>query len=133
MENHHQFLFNAIAIFSSLSFAVILHTICKKIKITFSVGLLVGGFLLAKSVSSFGIGIFENFKFSPEIVFYVFLPTLIFESAYNLNFRQFRGVLGEVSLLSTFGLFVSMFIVAGIGSLFLNLPIGVLFLFGALI
>ncbi|MDH3324115.1 MAG: sodium:proton antiporter [Candidatus Peregrinibacteria bacterium] len=132
MEDH-LFLFNAIAIFSSLTFAIVIHAVCKWAKVSFPVGLLVGGFFGAYAIQNFGWSLFDNFQFSPSMVFYVFLPTLIFESAYNLNFRQFRGVFGEVALMATFGLFVSMFIVAAGLHYFLDIPWGISFLFGALI
>ncbi len=129
----HAFLFSAIAIFSSLTLATIIHAICKKLKISFPIGLLVGGLLLAFAVDFFEITAFEHFSFSPDIVFYVFLPTLIFESAYNMNFRQFRGVIGDVTLMAIFGLVISTFIVAGGLNYALDLPWGPSFLFGALI
>ncbi len=130
---HSEFLYGAIAIFSSLTFATIVHAVCKKIKVAFSVGLLFGGLILALFVDYFDISIFEHFQFSPEVVFYIFLPTLIFESAYNLNFRQLKGVLGEVALMAIFGLFLSTFIVAGLMHYFTGINWGVAFLFGALI
>lgn len=130
---HSEFLYGAIAIFSSLTFATIVHAICRYLKISFSVGLLFGGILLALFVEYFHISVFEYFQFSPEVVFYIFLPTLIFESAYNLNFRQLKGIIGDVVLMATFGLFLSMFIVAGLMHYFTGLNWGTAFLFGALI
>lgn len=130
---HTEFLYSAIAVFASLTFATIVHAVCKYLRISFSVGLLFGGIILALLVEHFHVEVFENFQFSPEFVFYIFLPTLIFESAYNLNFRQLKGLLGEITLLATFGLFLSTFLVAGLMYYFAGIDFGVAFLFGALI
>ena len=132
-DPHSTFLLSAIAIFSCLTFATLVHAICERIKLSFTVGLLMGGIFLAILTQHFNLPLFEHFSFSPEIVFYVFLPTLIFESAYHLNFRHFRGVMGEVIFLATFGLLVSMGIIATGLHYFLDLPWGVSFLFGTLI
>jgi CPA1 family monovalent cation:H+ antiporter len=72
-------------------------------------------------------------QFSPDLIFYVFLPTLIFESAYHIKFRQFKGVFREVTTLATFGLALSILIVSVACHYLLGLPWGVAILFGALI
>lgn len=133
VEPESVFLLSAIAIFSCLTLATFIHAFCEKAKLSFTVGLLLGGLLLSVVTKFFGITLFEHFYFSPEIVFYVLLPTLIFESAYHLNYRQFQGVLGEVTLLATFGLLVSIGIIASGLHYFIDLPWGVSFLFGTLI
>ena len=132
---HEQFLHSALAIFSLLTFATILHAGCRKINLPFPVGLLFGGFFLILAGKKFAIfsQIFAHFSFSPEIVFFVFLPTLIFESAYHLNFRQFRKIFGEVIFLATFGVFFSAVIIALPLFYFLNFPLPVALLFGVLI
>ena len=41
----------------------------------------------------------SNFQLSPEIIFFVFLPALIFESAFNLDSRQLiKNILPIVTL-----------------------------------
>ena len=30
----------------------------------------------------------NHFKLTPDILFFVFLPVLLFESAYNINYRE---------------------------------------------
>ncbi len=130
---HHSFLYGALAIFSLLTFASGLHAFSRWIGIPFAVGLLLGGIALSLLESIFSLSFFEYFHFSPEIVFYVFLPTLIFESAYHMNFRHFRKIFREVTVLATFGLFVATAIVGFGLNYFLDIPLGVSLLFGALI
>jgi len=130
---HHSFLYGALAVFSLLTLASGIHVFSRWIGIPFAVGLLLGGIILSLLESVFSLGFFEYFHFSPEIVFYVFLPTLIFESAYHMNFRHFRRIFREVTVLATFGLFLATGIVGFGLHYFLNIPLGVSLLFGALI
>ncbi len=146
----HSFLYAVVSIFGLLAFSTLVHFFCKKIKIPFAVGLLLGGMLIGFFVQNIdnwfvisGVtseNILKYLDFSPEMVLYVFLPTLIFEAAYHLKFRQFKNVLLEVSLLSTFGLLISiLFISIGLYytlaalSIHTGLSFAVLLLFAALI
>lgn len=131
--DEHSFLQTAIWIFGLLTLATIVHAVAKRLKFSFAVGLLSAGFLLHFVLDMFGMPAAESLEFSPEIVFYVFLPTLIFESAYHLNFRHFRSVFLEVSMLSTLGLFLSMAIIGAGLHFILGLPLGVALLFGSFI
>ncbi len=130
---HHSFLYGALAVFSLLTLATGIHSFSRWLKMPFAVGLLLGGIWLSFLETQFNFGFLEYFHFSPEIVFYVFLPTLIFESAYHLNFRYFRRIFREVTILATVGLLLATTIVGFGLSYFLDIPLGVSFLFGALI
>lgn len=127
------FLLSALAICSLLTLATAIYSISKALKIPFAVGLLISGLLLSSLSNYYDWGFFRAFNFSPDIVFYVFLPTLIFESAYHLNIRHFRGVIQPVIILATVGLLISTFIVGFLLNYLLGLPIFVSLLFGALI
>ncbi len=99
----------------------------------FAVGLLLAGLGLS-SLLKLGLGLDVSYlQFSPDLIFYVFLPTLIFESAYHIKFRQFRDVFREITTLATLGLAISMLIVSVAAHYLLALPWGVAILFGALI
>lgn len=130
---HSTFLYGAIAIFGLLTLATVIHALCKQTKVPFAVGLLLGGFLLAFLSKKFELTILDYFHFSPEIVFYVFLPTLIFESSYHMKFWHFRGILKEVVSLATIGLIISIAIIGGGIHYFLDIPWVVSLLFGSLI
>ncbi len=132
MENHH-FLYAALGVFCLLTLATIIHALCKRFKVPFAVGLLFSGLGLSLIVEKFDWPWFEYIAFSPEIIFYVFLPTLIFESAYHLDFRHFRGVLREVSIMATLGLCISIWIIGAGLHYALGLPWVVSLLFGSLI
>ena len=129
------FLFSTLGIFLSLTLASGIFFISRKIKIPFAVGLLLSGLGIGIAGQNFEIfnKFFQNFHFSHDVVFYIFLPTLIFESAYHLNFRHFQNSIKEISILATIGFFISVLIIAGIMGLFLSWPLKVLLLFGVII
>jgi CPA1 family monovalent cation:H+ antiporter len=76
--------------------------------------------------------------YSPELLFFIFLPILIFESAFNMNIRRMVDNIWSISLLAIVGLLLSTFAIAAL--LFFTLPfVGisipfiVALLFGAII
>lgn len=153
MESHSIILYEVISILGLLSVSSLVYLICKKIQIPFAVGLLISGIAIAlsdKLLLQFGDAIQNDLvlrwgqglqqfdlsqfiEFSPAIVFFVFLPTLIFESAYHLNYRTFRGVIPEVLTLSMLGLGISITVIGAILHYLLGLDWSVALLFGALI
>lgn len=78
-------------------------------------------------------------KLSPEIVFYIFLPTLLFESAYKMSYRRLTDDAGPIAVLAVIGLLISAIAIAGgTYAVFtygfgMTVPFIVLLLFGALI
>lgn len=130
MENH-VFLFSTLWVFGLLGMATLVKALTSRIKIPFAVGLLATGLGLSWVQNFYGFD--GGLEFSPDLVFYVFLPTLIFESAYHMNFRHFRSVLPEALVLATFGLGISVAVTATLMHFVLGLPWGASALFGALI
>jgi monovalent cation:H+ antiporter, CPA1 family len=100
--------------------------------------------LVAFGVFLIALGTFEPFHFlrdftlTPEILFYIFLPTLIFESAYNINIRALSRNSIPIALLSIVSLLISSAAIA-VGLYYLlplvgfAIPFSVAFLFGSLI
>lgn len=90
-------------------------------------------------VSEFpALAFLKTFTLTPELLFYIFLPTLIFESAYNINIRALTQEAIPVLLLSVVSLFISALAIAV--ALFYLLPVVgfpvpfvVALIFGALI
>ncbi len=75
----------------------------------------------------------HEFQLTPELVLFIFLPTLIFESGLNLNARQLIKDIAPVMALAVPALLFSTAVV-GIGMSFnLPIPVTMALLFGALI
>jgi len=128
--------------FSLLAIASALFFVAKRVKIPYTVLLVLVGLLLVPIVSLPGIeplfGFLDDLILSPELLFYIFLPVLIFESAFNMKVRQMVESAWSITLLSIVGLLVSTIIIAS--SLFfilplvgLEIPFIVALLFGAII
>lgn len=81
---------------------------------------------------------FSEFTLTPELLFYLLLPTLIFESAYNINARRMVEDAPIILILSIIGLLVSTGVIAGalfyaLAFVGVQIPFMVALLFGALI
>jgi CPA1 family monovalent cation:H+ antiporter len=79
-----------------------------------------------------------SFQLTPELLFFVFLPILIFESAYNINIRNIKENKFTISVLAIVGLLISTFFIGFVGRwafqlLGFNIPLLVTLLFGAII
>lgn len=72
-------------------------------------------------------------KLEPGLVLFVFLPILLFESAYNFDFREFRKILAPGFILASLGLLISGIIIALGLQLFLQIPFADALLFGCVI
>lgn len=131
MENE-SFLHGAIWLFLLLTLATFIQPLSKKLKLPYAVLLLGVGFLLNQA-NQFFLNDVVPFDFSSDMVFFVFLPTLIFEAAYHINLRHFRGLFKEIAGLAIFGLIVSI-LITGLGLHYtIGIPLGASLLFGALI
>jgi len=84
------------------------------------IGLLLGAFVRSQSSGSFSLWGFPiNFSYfgeavrwagniNPHMILYVFLPTLIFEAAFGMNFHTFKKTAFNASLLAIPGIFIAM-------------------------
>lgn len=79
-----------------------------------------------------------HFKLTPELLFYLFLPTLIFESAYNIKVKKLLDdgpiitALAVVSLIVS-TLLIGVFLYFTLGFIGITIPFTIALLFGALI
>lgn len=125
----------AVATLAISSFAVFW---AKSLKIPHTVLLVaIGvGIGLLSTLPSFSF--LESFHLTPEVLFYVFLPILIFESAYNISARKLAEDALPITLLSVVGLLISTAaigfgLVFALGFVGIELPLMIGLLFGALI
>ncbi len=109
-----------------------------RLKVPYTVLLVIVGSILVP-LSSFPFFHFiTSFKLTPELLFFVFLPVLIFESAYNMNMREMAENIRSISWLSVVSLVISAFFVAfalfwGLKLIGFPVPFMATLIFGALI
>ena len=127
-----------LAIFAMLGISSLAIFWAKRVRLPHTVFLVVIGLLLGLIAQFPAFSFFTEFSLTPELLFYLLLPTLIFESAYNINVRRMVEDTKIILILSIIGLLVSTavigialyFILALLG---LQIPFIVTLLFGALI
>ncbi len=127
-----------LALLSLLFLSIITHLAAPKLRLPYSVLLVVVGFLLIPLSKIPAFSYLTSFQLTSEILFFIFLPILIFESAFNMNIRKIGENIGAISALAIAGLLVSSFFIAfagywALGAIGFAAPLVVVLLFGALI
>ena len=114
-----------LSLFTLLILASVLFFVAKRIKLPYTVLLVLAGLLiipLAKLPILRDIFDFlDDAQLTPELLFYIFLPILIFESGFNMKIRKMIDSAWTIGLLSILGLIISAFGIAG--ALFYALPL----------
>jgi CPA1 family monovalent cation:H+ antiporter len=117
-----------------LTVAMLAAGVCRNLPIPYTVFLVIIGIVLgtlARNEES--MSVLLDFQLTPDIVLFLFLPALLFESAFNLNARQLVRDLIPVLILAVPALLISTaFIAVGLW-FFLEIPLILALLFGALI
>lgn len=122
-----------IVIFAAFFFCLIAFTqrVTERFMFPYTIALLFVGFVM--QFLNTAVGLHMNFSLSPDVIFFILLPVLLFEAAMHINLHQFRLQFKTISFLATFGLLISVFVVGILVALFVGMPIGPALLFGALI
>ncbi|MCK4340752.1 MAG: cation:proton antiporter [Phycisphaerae bacterium] len=121
--------------FALLLLAAAVLAFCKRTKLPFTVMLVLVGVALAH-LAGWGpafLRTFANFRISPEVILFVFLPTLIFESAFNLEARRLQHNLLPVLTLAIPGLLLSTAIIGAIVAALADIPLAAALLLGAIL
>lgn len=114
-----------------LALVTLIHELTKRIKLPFTVALLILGFVGQYLLSVSGVSL--PVTLTPDFIYFVLLPLLLFGAAMHLNLHQFRLQFKTISFMATFGLLLGIMVV-GVGvSYLVGLPLLDGLLFGALI
>src|SRR5690242_2729287 len=88
--------------------ALVVIIISRKLAIPYTLGLVIAGL---------GVGflnLLPEVRLTPDLVLFVFLPPLIFEGAWNVNFKLLRENRSVIFFLAGPGLLLSLAIIAGL-------------------
>ena len=123
------------SIFSLLLVALFIQFLAQRIRMPFTILLVLVGIGLNSLNNLYpeSFGIFQALKISPDIILYVFLPALIFESSYNLDARRLIHNIGPVLTLAVPGLLISTFLIGGILWWATAIPFTIALLLGAIL
>jgi CPA1 family monovalent cation:H+ antiporter len=104
-------------------------------KIPFAVALVFSGFVVAQ-VAPYAPDMLQSFagyKFTPDVFLFVFLPTLIFETAFNMDTRELRNNLLPITALAIPGLLLSTAIIGLLVFIFTTIELSAALLLGAIL
>ena len=106
-----------------------------RLKVPYTVFLVFGGVLIDlfhfPIISKLGTSV-ENLL-SPEIIFMVFLPGLIFEAGLNIHIRHLRASVIPILLLAVGGILIAAFATAHLVHWAIGIPLQAALVFGVLI
>ncbi len=128
----------ALALFSMLAISSVALLIAGRIRVPHTVLLVAIGIILASLAGFPYLHFLTEFALTPELLFFIFLPTLIFESAYNINMKHLTKDAVIIGILAVVSLAVSALIIAfGLDFIFswmgLEIPFILFLIFGAII
>lgn len=127
-----------LSIFTLMFISLGVNILALKFRVPYTVLLVIAGSLLVPLSKIDIFSFITSFQLTPELLFFVFLPVLIFESAYNIKVRNIRENKIAISLLAIVGLLVSTVFIGYVGFwgfqlMGLQIPLLVTLLFGAII
>ncbi len=128
----------ALVLFLMLAISSVSVFIAQRLRVPHTVFLVGIGVLLAIVSMNPAFAFLNDLTLTPELLFFFFLPTLIFESAYNINIRHLTNDALIIGVLSIVSLLISAFAIAfGLDLIFgllnLDIPFLVSLVFGAII
>ncbi len=118
--------------------ASLIAMVTRKLRIPYTIALVFGGVL----IDVFHVPILERIGgegsvhghwLTPEIIFMVFLPGLLFEAGININVRRLQANFGPILLIAVLGVFVAAVSTAYLVHWMTGLALGAALVFGALI
>lgn len=108
--------------------------IFKRLRFPYTIGLVLVGLGLGGAASNIeGLAFLGQLHFTPNIVLYILLPTLVFEASLNIDTRLLMKNLVPVVLLAAPGLVFATLLTGAIIGWLTPLSLGAAMLFGALI
>src|SRR5262245_31163650 len=118
-----------------LLIATVVLAVTRRLKLPSTVVLVLVGIGLAAWSAAYPhvLPMLHDLELSSALIFYVFLPTLIFEAAFNLDVRQLYENLGAVLALAVPGLLLSTLIIGLIVGMATSIPYTAALLLGAIL
>ena len=128
----------ALALFSMLAISSISLLIAQRMRFPHTVLLVLIGIVLAALAKATPLHFLSELRLTPELLFFIFLPTLIFEAAYNIPIRNLTKDIVPISLLAIVSLVISAGFIAfvldlALGLIGFDIPFILSLLFGAII
>ena len=122
---HEDITFSIVVVVMELLFmASLVAVVSKRLRFPFIIGLVIIGLLIGWFARSMPVlQPLSALKLTPDIVFFVFLPVLLFESAFNLDARSLMKNIPAVLMLAVPALLIATGVVAVLVHYLLGLPL----------
>ncbi len=121
-----QFLSTETLIIELLLIIAIVAIVVRRLRIPYTVALVVVGLLITFQSSL-------KFELTPELILALFVPPLVFEAAFHLNIQELRNNFPAILLLAIPGVILTTFIIGGMLVLGIHLSLPIALVFGSLI
>ena len=121
-----QFLSTETIVIELLLVVTVVALVVRRFNIPYTVALVVVGLLLTLQSPA-------RISLTPELILALFVPPLVFEAAFHINFEDLRRNLTSILVFAIPGVILTMFIVGGLLTLATNLSLVSAVVFGALI
>ncbi|MGR9073693.1 MAG: cation:proton antiporter, partial [Gammaproteobacteria bacterium] len=127
-----------LSIFTLMLISLGINVLALKTRLPYTVLLVVAGSILVPLSEFKALSFVTSFQLTPELLFFVFLPILIFESGYHMNVRNIKDNKLAIGMLAIVGLLISTFFIGFVGHwaftwMGFEIPLMVTLLFGAII
>jgi len=109
-----------------IAIATLVAIVARRARLPYTVSLVLVGLVIA-------VWRPVDIQVTPELILSTFVPPLIFEAAFQLDFRTLRTNLGSIVTLAVPGVLITALLVGGLVAAGTGLPFGVTVVFGALI
>lgn len=114
-----------------LALTAILQTVTSRTSFPYTVALIIVGFIGQYILTTTGI---ENpLRLESELIYFILLPLLLYESAFHINFHQFQLQFKTITFISTFGVLLATGCTAFLLTQFLGMSVLEGLLFGSMI
>lgn len=129
---------SALAMFLMLALSSISLFFAHRLRVPHTVMLVALGVMLGFGTLWSSLSFLDDIALTPELLFYIFLPILIFEAAFNINIRRLTDDAPIITILSVVSLLVSSFVIAFLIDIAMSLlgydiPFILALVFGAII
>ena len=111
-----------------ITVATLVAIVAQRVRLPYTVSLVLVGLLLAAQ-RAWAVEI----DVTPELILAIFVPPLVFEAAFHLDFRLLRANLVPIIMLAIPGVLLTTFLVGGLVALGTGFSFGTAVVFGALI
>ncbi len=103
----------------------------KYIRLPYTIALVLTGLAIALLPNEMTVGL--ELPLTSDLILFIFLPALLFEGTYNLDFNRLRDDIRTVTVLAVFGVLLTMGLVGLAVHYMLGLDWALAFLFGAIV